>query len=557
MTQSKSLNSVFKLNGIVSVKEPRFGAIGDGVADDTAAIQAAIDSGAQHIFFPKGNYSVSDTILLYNKNEVVLEGEGTTTYIQWAAADDATKDIIKLQNSSYCSVRKLQITRKEAGKAAGFGIYITSEGAGGPNITQYNKIEKCRVSWCLSVGIQIGHKTVNADVNVDGNKVEDTFISNCDKGLRIHCTNTNMTWVKGGAIASNTTCGVEIGLGARGQSFDNILMFLNVIHFWLRNQISGPISIRNFVTELYNDVFLKADPTAGGVYNYNLLTLENINCTNNNTDPAVKLIDYQGTGSVCMRNSRWGGGASTSGGSGAQLYFIPPNGPSAGAQWLITEATHLYDSANFNVISGNVSAFMKWLELGTSISEGTSAGVAVTGALSNKIRTWRVKHETQLLIDITLAAGGTINNRGHVGRQVWKVTIAKDAWINAAAAQYFYFCTLPLKTAVVGCYCDTTEAFAGLAGTITASVGQGGTPTGYIASHDVKTATITKGMADADLGALLNRAGAVQGGHVPSWTGNAQVYLALTSGTGNLGNGVTTNLTNGTITVYLITETQP
>jgi hypothetical protein len=40
------------------------GAIGDGVVDDTAAIQRAVDSGAGDILFPKGSYRISATILV-------------------------------------------------------------------------------------------------------------------------------------------------------------------------------------------------------------------------------------------------------------------------------------------------------------------------------------------------------------------------------------------------------------------------------------------------------------------------------------------------------------
>lgn len=48
-----------KLQETVSVKD--FGAVGDGVTDDTAAIQAAVDSG-NPVFFPSGTYALDGTI---------------------------------------------------------------------------------------------------------------------------------------------------------------------------------------------------------------------------------------------------------------------------------------------------------------------------------------------------------------------------------------------------------------------------------------------------------------------------------------------------------------
>jgi len=39
-----------------------FGAVGDGVADDTAAIQAAIDSGAGSVYAPTGIYKITSTV---------------------------------------------------------------------------------------------------------------------------------------------------------------------------------------------------------------------------------------------------------------------------------------------------------------------------------------------------------------------------------------------------------------------------------------------------------------------------------------------------------------
>jgi len=62
-----------KLQDVVSVKD--FGAVGDGVADDTAAIQAAIDSGTGlRISLPKGSYKTTAPINL--KNGTMLVGDG-------------------------------------------------------------------------------------------------------------------------------------------------------------------------------------------------------------------------------------------------------------------------------------------------------------------------------------------------------------------------------------------------------------------------------------------------------------------------------------------------
>ena len=67
-----------KLREHVSVFD--FGAMGDGINDDTAAIQAAIDAHRGKIFFPVGTYKISSTIII--KNERILIGEGAGAYFQ-------------------------------------------------------------------------------------------------------------------------------------------------------------------------------------------------------------------------------------------------------------------------------------------------------------------------------------------------------------------------------------------------------------------------------------------------------------------------------------------
>jgi len=68
-----------KMRDIVSVKD--FGAVGDGVTDDTAAIQLAVGSGAESnraIYFPRGTYLITSTIQLASQS--TLYGEAPTSY---------------------------------------------------------------------------------------------------------------------------------------------------------------------------------------------------------------------------------------------------------------------------------------------------------------------------------------------------------------------------------------------------------------------------------------------------------------------------------------------
>lgn len=67
-------------NGSLNVKY--FGAIGNGVADDTVAIQAAIDNGdLKDIYLPPGSYRITDTLLLNTVGLKVFGDSRNTTAI--------------------------------------------------------------------------------------------------------------------------------------------------------------------------------------------------------------------------------------------------------------------------------------------------------------------------------------------------------------------------------------------------------------------------------------------------------------------------------------------
>jgi hypothetical protein len=153
---------------------------------------------------------------------------------------------------------------------------------------------------------------------------------------------------------------------------------------------------------------------------------------------------------------------------------------------------------------------------------------------------------------ITAGAGTglTVNSTGHFTRQIYKVTVTYDGFAAAALTADHTIATLPAKTKIVGFYADTTVPFTG--GGVTAAaltVGKSAGGVEYIATHDVLSGAVTKGLADADMGTELTRAAAIQGGAVVNWAATTPVSARLTTVTAN-----TDQLTAGSCTFYIVTE---
>ena len=78
-----------KLRDIVSVKD--FGAVGDGVTDDTAAIQAALDA-HDNVFVPAGTHRCDGTIVIAQNKTLVVEG----SLYRLSAYSASTRPVVKL-----------------------------------------------------------------------------------------------------------------------------------------------------------------------------------------------------------------------------------------------------------------------------------------------------------------------------------------------------------------------------------------------------------------------------------------------------------------------------
>lgn len=110
-TLNRLMLSEHGINGAhkwLDVTHPDFGATGDGVTDDTAAVQAAFDAvpasgGIRTVYFPAGTYIISAPLNL-NKHNMVVRGEGSLSVIK---VKDNTGD---LQAGGYGSIFNIAAT---------------------------------------------------------------------------------------------------------------------------------------------------------------------------------------------------------------------------------------------------------------------------------------------------------------------------------------------------------------------------------------------------------------------------------------------------------------
>jgi hypothetical protein len=80
-----------KLQELVSVKD--FGAVGDGVTDDTAAIQAAVND-ASKVYFPAGTYKITSEVTLPSNITLSGDGMGKSLLYFYKAANPASSEFM-------------------------------------------------------------------------------------------------------------------------------------------------------------------------------------------------------------------------------------------------------------------------------------------------------------------------------------------------------------------------------------------------------------------------------------------------------------------------------
>jgi len=184
-----------------------FGAVGDGVADDTQALQHTLDAGDGVLWLNKGSYRITKPLVLdlTKTGFGAVRGEGGTSRIVMAGAGPAIRVVGDHQGTAWPSSVQAHTWDKERFPTIN-GIEIVGEHPDAVGI-ELRKTMKCVISQVLIRRCRIGVHLVER--NRDFLLADSHLYDNHEIGLFFDRCNLHQTIVHGCHISWNKVAGIK------------------------------------------------------------------------------------------------------------------------------------------------------------------------------------------------------------------------------------------------------------------------------------------------------------------------------------------------------------
>lgn len=244
-TGARPRNPNSKLGDIVSIKD--FGAVGDGVTDDTAAIQAAIDATSRKplqgggVYCPAGTYIISSSLNITNVMGFTFEGVGEGCTFSWSGG--STGPLLNLTAVANSTFEKFKLTVTSPATPLAEGIRIQTgpfSSVVAPTQNVFRDVLIQGVNGYINIGVR-GAVGAGGDNNDDFMTFDNVRIANyAIAGWTIEGTQMN------GWRMTNCRTNAAVGIGkysvSGGPSTSTASNF-----FWYGGLVSGDTGANFFV----------------------------------------------------------------------------------------------------------------------------------------------------------------------------------------------------------------------------------------------------------------------------------------------------------------------
>jgi hypothetical protein len=204
------------------------GAVGDGVTDDTAAIQAALNQLGQSnavLYFPAGTYKISSTLTLSNTRNIGVIGEDPALVtLSWYGASNTP--MFRTSGVSYSKIQRITFNGRNL---ASYGLYLSWNSQGNFPST-YSLIDN--VFQNCSVGIRgggwpsdTGGQNTASEITIERSK----FLNNSSYGIWLNDWNT-LNWCISYCLFDGNGIGIHSQIGG-----------FHVYHSVFKNSAEGHI----------------------------------------------------------------------------------------------------------------------------------------------------------------------------------------------------------------------------------------------------------------------------------------------------------------------------
>ena len=259
---SRTLNS--KLSDVVSVKD--FGAVGNGTANDTVAVQAALNSGAKAVYFPGGTYLCDQITLVSNQT---LYGDGATSIIKYNSGA-ALLYGLSPSGATYLedvTIRGLQLLGIVA--TSGFSEFIHLINVNG---VRDFVVEDCQLIGFQGDGVYLGAFTDNTrhnfNVRISGCLIDGVNKDNRNGVSVIDGTNVR---IEGNTFQNCTRSSMPGPVDIEPNNVANVILDISVVGNTFRNSDGGNGMVSLVVSPILTTAptgFVIANNTMAGTPQY-------------------------------------------------------------------------------------------------------------------------------------------------------------------------------------------------------------------------------------------------------------------------------------------------